>query len=60
MKLHSRSEIKQLTEKRYDLNFDKEQIKKINNNIRNIVTNQIEQTDDIFNRNIILNIELEL
>ena len=59
MKLHSRSEIKQLTEKRYDLNIDKEQIKKINN-IRNIVTNQIEQTDDIFNRNIILNIELEL
>lgn len=59
MKLHSRSEIKQLTEKRYDLNFDKEQIKKINN-IKNIVTNQIEQTDDIFNRNIILNIELEL
>jgi hypothetical protein len=60
MKLHSRSEIKQLTEKRYDLNFDKEQIKKINNNITNILTNQIEQTDDIFNRNIILNIELEL
>ena len=60
MKLHFRSEIKQLTEKRYDLNIDKEQIKKINNNIRNIVTNQIEQTDDIFNRNIILNIELEL
>ena len=59
MKLHFRSEIKQLTEKRYDLNIDKEQIKKINN-IRNIVTNQIEQTDDIFNRNIILNIELEL
>ena len=59
MKFHSRSKIKQLTEKRYDVNFDKEQIKKINNSIKNIVTNQIEQTDDIL-RNIILNIELEL